>query len=123
VAICGAMAAPDAARAVCVLTCPENITITTTTNGIPVTYPAPSQTGCTGSVEQTSGLPSGSLFPPGTTTNSFRDTVSTGSTCAFDVSITFLPQRGAPAAGPLGLAVLAAGLAGFGAWAARRRRT
>ena len=122
VAICGTMLAPATARAVCVLTCPANVTlITQSPVGIAFTY-AVEQAGCTGTVEQTQGLPSGFFFPPGQTMNSFRDTVATSSTCSFTVTVKRVPPNGAPAAGPLGLAALAIGLAGLGAWAAGRRR-
>ena len=123
VAVWGAMAMPQAASAACVLTCPADVALTTQSSaGTAFTYAAPSQAGCSGSVEQTSGLVSGSVFPPGMTINSFRDTVSTDSTCAFTVTVRYLPQHLAPAAGPLGLAALAGVLVGLGAWAAARRR-
>jgi len=123
VALGAALAVPEAARAVCVLTCPADIArVSNSDTGVQVFYPTPTQSGCTGAVEQTSGLPSGFFFPPGQTTNSFRDTVDMGSTCFFNVVVRFVPPSGAPAVGPWGLAALAAGLAGLGAWAARRRR-
>jgi gliding motility-associated-like protein len=60
--------------------------------GAIVTYTAPiGLDNCTGSVTiQTAGLPSGDLFPVGTTTNTFEVTDASGNsiTCSFDVVIT-----------------------------------
>ncbi len=118
-----AVVAPGAAHAVCILTCPANITATATSrDGAPISYGAVVQNGCTGPVEQTSGLPSGAVFPPGTTTCSFRNSVETSSTCSFTVAVSVVSPAGAPAAGPLGLVALAASLAACGAWVVRRRR-
>ncbi|WP_185955179.1 M60 family metallopeptidase [Solitalea koreensis] len=61
-------------------------------NGAVVTFTAPVGTdNCTGAVTtQTAGLPSGSFFPVGTTTNTFVVTDGAGntSTCAFTVTVT-----------------------------------
>ncbi len=118
-----AVVAPGTAHAVCILTCPANITATSTSrDGDPISYGAVGQNGCTGPVEQTSGLPSGAVFPPGITTCSFRNSVEPSSTCFFTVTVNVVSPAGAPATGPLGLAALAAGLAACGVWAVRRRR-
>ena len=70
------------------LTCPTDITVGTDPGFCfaVVDYPPPTETGtCT--VEQASGLPSGSEFPTGTTTNSFRDETDHNITCSFNVKV------------------------------------
>ncbi|GEM_PF-3973376 len=79
------------------LTCPGNISVPPDAGscGAIVTYSAPVVSGdCEGvTVTQTAGLPSGSLFPAGTTTNSFLATSSEGPTanCSFAVTVNSLP--------------------------------
>ena len=77
-----------------VISCPANISV----NNDPglcsavVTYTAPVGTdNCAGATTaQTAGLPSGSAFPVGTTTNTFVVTDASGNTatCSFDVTVT-----------------------------------
>ena len=58
--------------------------------GATYTYSTPTATdNCSATVTQTAGLPSGSLFPVGTTTNTFVATDPSGNTasCSFDVVI------------------------------------
>lgn len=76
------------------ITCPENITVDTDSDtcGAIVNYDAPIGTdNCSGVLTvQTAGLPSGSLFPVGTTTtNTFEVTDAGGNTitCSFDVIV------------------------------------
>ncbi|MEJ7610664.1 MAG: HYR domain-containing protein, partial [Ferruginibacter sp.] len=75
------------------ITCPANITTNTApgTCGAVVTYTAPVGTdNCPGATTtQTAGLPSGSTFPKGTTTNTFTVTDATGNTnvCSFTVTV------------------------------------
>ena len=75
------------------ITCPADIVqnIDIGSCGAVVTFTAPVGTdNCAGSnTIQTSGLPSGSLFPIGTTTNCFEVTDASGNTasCCFDVTI------------------------------------
>jgi len=79
------------------LTCPGNISVPPDAGscGAVVNYSAPVVSGdCEGvTVTQTAGLPSGSLFPAGTTTNSFLATSSEGPTtnCSFTVTVNSLP--------------------------------
>jgi hypothetical protein len=79
------------------LTCPGNISVSPDAGscGAMVTYPAPVVSGdCPGvTVAQTAGLPSGSLFPAGTTTNTFLATSSQGpsATCSFTLTVNSLP--------------------------------
>ncbi|HOW26600.1 MAG TPA: HYR domain-containing protein, partial [Bacteroidales bacterium] len=80
------------------LTCPSDITKANDTGncGAIVSYTGPvvNPGSCTGvTVTQTAGLPSGSLFPAGTTLNSFLATSNEGATafCSFIVTITSLP--------------------------------
>ncbi|MCB0599298.1 MAG: HYR domain-containing protein, partial [Phaeodactylibacter sp.] len=77
-------------------TCPPNRTVSTSSTytgdcGVDFYYNAPGQPGnCSSiSVTQTAGLPSGSLFPVGTTTNTFLATDGSGntSTCSFTVTV------------------------------------
>jgi hypothetical protein len=75
------------------ISCPENIMVDNDNNncGAVVTYTEPVGTdNCPGAVTiQTSGLPSGSIFPIGITTNSFQVTDISGnkSTCSFIVTV------------------------------------
>ena len=77
------------------ITCPGNITVNNTPGicGAAVTYALPTVSdNCTlppGALVQTAGLPSGSTFPVGTTTNAFRVTDAAGnqSTCSFTVTV------------------------------------
>ena len=58
--------------------------------GAIITYTAPVGTdNCTSSTTQIAGLPSGSLFPVGTTTNTFEVTDTSGNTtsCSFNITI------------------------------------
>ncbi|MBK7761813.1 MAG: HYR domain-containing protein [Bacteroidetes bacterium] len=87
------------------ITCPANITQNNDVNvcGAVVTYTAPTGTdNCPGSTTaQTSGLPSGSTFPVGTTTNTFVVTDASNNTasCSFTVTVldTQAPVLSAPA--------------------------
>ncbi|MEL1241822.1 HYR domain-containing protein, partial [Flavobacterium flavipallidum] len=75
------------------ITCPGNIVQSTDTGlcSAVVTYVAPVGTdNCSGqSTVQTAGLPSGSAFPKGKTTNTFEVTDASGNktSCSFDVTI------------------------------------
>jgi len=83
------------------LSCPEtiNILVDTGLSGAEVTYVAPLGTDNSPSpvTTQTAGLPSGQLFPIGTTTNSFLVTDSSGNTntCSFDVIVS-IPSENEP---------------------------
>jgi len=71
----------------CTLTCPANITKNTDPGrcGAVVFFSLPTSTGtCT--IVQTAGLPSGSEFPTGTTTNAFGDQ-ATGASCTFKIIV------------------------------------
>ncbi|TBV25653.1 hypothetical protein DMZ43_12005 [Meridianimaribacter sp. CL38] len=75
------------------INCPGNITTTNDTGlcSAIVTYAAPSGSDNCGSVTitQTAGLPSGSAFPVGTTTNTFEieDTAGNTTSCSFTVTV------------------------------------
>ena len=59
-------------------------------NGAVVTYTTPVGTdNCASTTQQTAGLPSGSTFPPGVTTNTFRVTDASGNAteCSFTVTV------------------------------------
>ena len=78
-----------------VFTCPSDINQNTDAGfcGAIINFTTPNATdNCPGSltVTQTAGLASGSLFPVGTTTNTFEfsDPIGNTSTCSFDVVIT-----------------------------------
>ena len=78
------------------ITCPADITVTGTSSaGAVVTYTTPVGTdNCTGATTtQTAGLPSGSTFPLGTTTNTFEveDTSGNTTSCSFTVEVTGVP--------------------------------
>ncbi|NQZ48229.1 MAG: HYR domain-containing protein, partial [Erythrobacter sp.] len=77
------------------LSCSENLSLTVPSSSctIPVIFNTPvvhDNASPSGSVIQTAGLPSGSEFPVGTTTNTFEATDAAGntSTCSFDVTVT-----------------------------------
>ncbi|MFC5196568.1 HYR domain-containing protein [Bizionia hallyeonensis] len=75
-----------------VITCPGNIVQDSDLGSCDavVTYVVSSSDNCVGeTIVQTSGLASGSMFPLGTTTNSFEVTDASGNTatCSFDVTI------------------------------------
>jgi hypothetical protein len=75
-----------------VIQCPDNISqpVVSGCRRV-VSYAAPVVSDCsTYTVEQTAGLPSGSAFPVGTTTNTFVATDAAGNTsdCSFTVTIT-----------------------------------
>lgn len=76
-----------------VITCPANITVGNDLNqcGAIVTYSAPTfSDNCPGaSIMLVSGLPSGSFFPVGTTTNVWKVTDASGNmaTCSFTVTV------------------------------------
>ncbi|WP_203258395.1 beta strand repeat-containing protein, partial [Hyunsoonleella ulvae] len=76
------------------ISCPAsiNVDVDAGTDGAIVTYTAPTGTdNCPNpSTTQIAGLPSGSLFPVGTTTNTFEVTDAAGNTatCSFDVTVT-----------------------------------
>ena len=75
------------------ITCPSNITTDSDAGscGAVVTYTAPTGTdNCPGATTtQTAGLPSGSTFPVGTTTNTFEVTDASGqkTSCSFTVTV------------------------------------
>ena len=76
-----------------VITCPENIVKNNDPGvcGATVTYTVPVSGGCgTKTLQQTSGLASGSVFPVGITTNTFIVTDAAGgtATCSFTVTVT-----------------------------------
>jgi hypothetical protein len=76
-----------------VISCPANITVTASgPGGTVVNYSNPIfSDNCTGSVlSQTAGLPSGSTFPIGVTTNTFLVTDASGNTntCSFTVTVS-----------------------------------
>ena len=80
------------------LTCPGNISVPPDAGscGAVVTYSAPVIGGtCPDAIlTQTAGLPSGSLFPAGTTTNSFQATSAQAEepvSCSFTVTVNSLP--------------------------------
>ncbi|MBI3136138.1 MAG: HYR domain-containing protein [Bacteroidetes bacterium] len=74
------------------ITCPADITVSND-NGLCtalVNYTVPFSDNCTGSaIIQTIGLPSGSAFPIGTTSNSFMVTDASGNTslCSFEITV------------------------------------
>ena len=75
-----------------VITCPANITQTANPGVCEavVAYSVSSSDNCPGeTIMQTAGLASGSAFPLGTTTNSFKVTDASGNTaiCSFDVTV------------------------------------
>lgn len=110
---------PERAPAACVLTCPDDVRIVVANveQSAKVDYSV-TATGC-GTIVQVQGLPSGSLFPVGTTTNGFAQDGSSPF-CSFKV-VVVTPGRPAPTASAAGLGTLAIMLCGFGIWAARRR--
>jgi len=70
------------------ISCSSNLILNSDSNncGVMVNYAAPNDPCAT--VTQTSGLPSGSVFPIGTTTNTFIATNSFGSdTCSFTITV------------------------------------
>ncbi|WNH11934.1 HYR domain-containing protein [Thalassobellus suaedae] len=76
-----------------VVTCQTdiNVTIASTENEAKVDYTVPNATDNVGAtVTQTSGLPSGAMYPMGTTTNTFqaKDAAGNVATCSFDVIVT-----------------------------------
>jgi hypothetical protein len=78
------------------ITCPADISVPGTSGaGAVVTYTTPVGTdNCTGATtSQTAGLPSGSTFPLGTTTNTFEVEDASGNTtsCSFTVEVTGVP--------------------------------
>ncbi len=84
------------------ITCPAPIVVNTDAGvcGATVTYTAPVGTdNCASTTVQTAGLPSGRVFPVGTTTNTFvvTDASSNTATCSFDVVVTILRIRRSPA--------------------------
>ncbi|MEM6964337.1 MAG: HYR domain-containing protein, partial [Bacteroidota bacterium] len=79
----------------CVFNCPSDMTINLDPGacGQVVSYDAEAIAGCL-STNQTSGLPSGSEFPIGTTTNTFvyTDAVGATQTCTFSITVNeFVP--------------------------------
>ena len=123
IVIGGPLVAASPVHAVtCSLTCPADIVANTQDPaGLVVNYDQPmAGVGCT-TTQQTSGLPSGDVFPPGTTRVGFRDQNDIAATCTFDVTITFFDGKTAPVLDFGALIALAVVLAGFGFWSARRR--
>ncbi len=82
--------------------CPENVIVSTSdANGIVVSYADPfMETNCvdgTSSIDQTSGLSSGSMFPVGTTLNEFNLSLSCNgepynASCNFNVTVNYTPN-------------------------------
>ena len=75
------------------ISCPSNITVAipATENTVIVTFETPVATDNISAVtSQSEGLPSGSQFPLGTTTNSFtaKDAAGNSATCSFNVIVT-----------------------------------
>ncbi len=75
-----------------VITCPENITTSTSAGSCSATvnYTVNINDNCSGAtVQQTAGLASGAVFPAGTTTNTFVVTDGSGNTatCSFTVTV------------------------------------
>ncbi len=75
------------------ITCPADISVNNDPGvcGAAVTYSVTSSDNCPGeTIMQTAGLASGSVFPVGTTTNTFVVTDAAGNTatCSFDVTVT-----------------------------------
>jgi hypothetical protein len=75
------------------ISCPGNISLNSTPGvcGAVATYAAPTASdNCSFTVTQTNGLASGSVFPVGTTTNTFLITDAGGNTasCSFNVTVT-----------------------------------
>lgn len=74
-----------------VINCPEDVTVSSASaNGAIVTYDTPeAEDNCAVTLTQIAGLSSGSLFPPGTTTNTFVATDVSGNTdtCSFNVIV------------------------------------
>src|SRR6185436_9833507 len=75
------------------ITCNSNIAVNNDAGvcGATVTYSNSSSDNCPGqTITQTAGLPSGSVFPIGVTTNSFKVTDASGNTasCSFTVTVT-----------------------------------
>lgn len=122
------IAAPAAsAPPPCVLTCPANISASTPPGGAEavVTYAAPvASPECSGAPIQTAGLPSGTGFPVGTTTNCFLASGQTGlGTCCFTVTVTATalePAIPVPSGRPSTWWALAALTLLAGGWAATR---
>jgi gliding motility-associated-like protein len=79
-----------------VMTCVNDIVECFTSNEQIVTYTTPTATGGCGnvSVTQTTGLPSGAIYPIGTTVNTFvaKDENGNESICTFTVTITDHPE-------------------------------
>ncbi len=120
------------AQVVCTLTCPANIT-TATAPGAPsvvINYATPTITGaCVGTTPvQTAGLPPGSAFFVGTTTNAWSLGFNPPeATCQFNVTITATPAAVIAPAAPvpaMSAAVLGllSALLGVAVFAIRRRR-
>ena len=118
-----------AAQSSCVITCPANATLATAPGAPAVVFPYTVTTsGTCGGIVQLAGLPPGSSFPVGTTTNVWRANDPPQPTCQFTVTVTATPAvarptEPIPALGPLALGLLAFALAGGGGLAARRRST
>jgi large repetitive protein len=75
-----------------VITCPDNITTCNPT----VQFSPEATDNCSGvTIVQTAGLPSGSQYPVGTTTNSFLATDASGNTatCSFTVTVSQSPGQ------------------------------
>ena len=79
------------------ISCPANITVYlplhTSATSTAVSYTAPVGTdNCGSTTAQTAGLPSGSQFPVGTTTNTFTVTDASGNTasCSFNVTVLYV---------------------------------
>lgn len=85
----------------CNLVCPANISTSTSESGTGavVTYATPAASpGCSSAPIQLAGLPSGTNFPIGTTTNCFIAAgVFDSGTCCFTVSVTTAATAQEPA--------------------------
>lgn len=95
-------ATPTLAQSTCTLTCPANVSTSTPPGGdvaiIDYAFPIASAE-CTDATVQTAGLPPGSGFPVGTTTNCFSAPGGSGNgTCCFNVTVaaTAALPRSAP---------------------------
>lgn len=73
----------------CVIICPADIVVTLDPGAceVEISYPV-TYSMCSGSIVQTSGLPTGSTFPIGTTTNCFQIQTET---CCFNVTVNEYP--------------------------------
>jgi hypothetical protein len=122
------LASPGYAQVACTLTCPANINTSTPpgAGAVTVNYPIPVSQGadCSGPPVQTAGLPTGSAFPVGTTTNVWAVPVTGGGFVSCQWTVTVIGTPAAPISVPTnsyaGLMALLAGLLGIGLLLRRR---